>query len=159
VSADGTSCDVFVGDFDGDHYADFANHDPSINGIGAFQIYRNQHDGTFGTVPFSTGTTCTVEVPTGSPCEVLVADVTADGYADFAERERSSGKLFIHSNLRDGASHASTRIGPSCPPAEMRRATRFSPTSPAMDLRTSRSTRGQPVKSAFARLSTTRRGP
>jgi hypothetical protein len=94
-----TGCDVLVGDFDGDGWGDYADHDLSA---GDFEVHRNLKTGSFDTASWGYGTTCTVDFSGGGPCEIFVADFTGDGYADYADREPSTGRIFIHENLQNG---------------------------------------------------------
>ncbi len=92
----GPDCEVLVGDFTGDGYADYADH---ILSTGGFYVHENYRDGTFAPwgVGWGSGQTCT-----GSGCEVLVGDFTGDGYADFADRTILTGEFVVHANLRNG---------------------------------------------------------
>jgi hypothetical protein len=94
-------CDILVGDFNGDGWGEYAEHDPTS---GDFRIHVNQKDGTFAAGIWGGGTTCAFDPSAndGSPCEVFVADFTGDGYADFADREPATGRVFVHANNKDG---------------------------------------------------------
>jgi hypothetical protein len=81
-------------DFDGDGFADFADHHLAS---GNFWVHRNQHDGTFGAGSAGFGVTAG-----GEPWRVLVADFTGDGYADYADLHTPSGQIWVHENLRNG---------------------------------------------------------
>ena len=96
-----TPCDVMVGDFTGDGYADYADHEPST---GLFYVHENLRNGRFAGagINWGTGRTCTRDASSGKPCAVLVGDFTGDGYADYADREPSTGHFFVHENLRNG---------------------------------------------------------
>jgi hypothetical protein len=92
--AAGFTTEGLVGDFDGDGWADVADHNLST---GAITVHRNLHNGTFGAAGPSMGVTAT-----GTSYETLIADFTGDGYADFADHNLTSGGFYIHENLRNG---------------------------------------------------------
>jgi hypothetical protein len=97
------ACDVMVGDFTGDGFADYADHDPST---GSFRIHANRHDGTFDSAVWGSGVTCVTDTSAPeplSPCEVIVADFTGDGFVDYGDREPSSGNIYIHENRKNGS--------------------------------------------------------
>jgi hypothetical protein len=84
--------DVLVGDFNGDKFADYAEHQEST---GAFNVYVNAKNGTFSRSIFAQGKTAI-----GSQWEVLVGDFNNDGYADFADHALDSGQFWVHLNQR-----------------------------------------------------------
>jgi hypothetical protein len=92
----GSDCDVFVADFTGDGYADYADHSAST---GQTWIHANLRNGTFAPAGTNWGTPTTCA---GSTCNVLVADFTGDGYADYADHDLASGNFWIHANLHNG---------------------------------------------------------
>jgi hypothetical protein len=96
-------CDILLGDFDGDGWADYAEHAPST---GHFEIHRNLRNGMFSSAVWGSGTTCTLDrsAGDGSPCEVHVADFNGDGFADFADHDPSTAQTFIHYADQHGVS-------------------------------------------------------
>lgn len=98
-TAVGTNWETLVGDFTGDGYADFADHNLSN---GDFYIHENLR--TVGVPEFAGwGTNWGHgKTQTGSNRETLVADFTGDGYTDYADHDLTSGDFWIHENLRNG---------------------------------------------------------
>jgi hypothetical protein len=90
------ACDVMLGDFDGDGLADYAEHDPAS---GVFEIHRNTGALAFDASVWGRGQTCTTEQ---APCGALVADLTGDGFVDFADYSVMTGTFTIHENKHDG---------------------------------------------------------
>jgi hypothetical protein len=84
-----------IGDFNGDGYADFANHDTST---GVFSIHLNNGVGGFSATPWSAGGTTAV----GADWDVLVADFTCDGLAEFADVHVPSGQVWVHRSVGGG---------------------------------------------------------
>jgi hypothetical protein len=95
----GSPCEVFVADFTGDGYADFADREPAT---GQVFVHANNKDGTFAPAPSSPSFVTCVD------CDVMIADFTGDRYADFANRDPSLGTFSVHENLRDGTFGQST---------------------------------------------------
>jgi hypothetical protein len=93
TTCSGSDCDVFVADFTGDGFADYADHQPST---GQLWVHENLGHGTFAAVGvnWATATTCS-----GSDCNVFVGDFTGDGKADYADHSISTGKFYVHENL------------------------------------------------------------
>jgi hypothetical protein len=85
-----------LGDFTGDHYADFGDH--YVPG-GQFYLHRNLQNGTFDTANWATGMSNTGG---GSSWQVLTGDFTGDGKADFVDIHTGNGNYYIHRNLGNG---------------------------------------------------------
>ena len=91
-----------LGDFDGDQKADYADHGQAVSWRD-FYVHRNQCVGSdvicFDTANWSTGTTAR----NSTGWDVLVADFTGDGKADFADLWTPTNSLWIHRNLGAGS--------------------------------------------------------
>jgi hypothetical protein len=83
-----------IGDFDGDGRADYADHNLST---GAFSIHLNAANGSFHSWSWGGGTTAA-----GANWDVLVADFTGDGRADYADLYVPTGQVWVHANNGNG---------------------------------------------------------
>jgi hypothetical protein len=84
-----------LGDFTGDGWGDFADH---VAGGGDFYVHRNLQNTTFAGATWGTGQT-----PVGAGWDVLVADFTGDGKADYADLDVGSGQYWVHANVGTGS--------------------------------------------------------
>jgi hypothetical protein len=87
-----------IGDFNADGKADYADHNTTT---GAFQIHLNTGNGTttsFDTAVWGPGAVTSV----GADWEILVADFSGDGWADYADYHVPSGQIWIHKNTNYG---------------------------------------------------------
>jgi hypothetical protein len=89
---------VEVGDFTGDGFADFADHDTSAK---RFWVHRNLQNGSFDTGNWAIGDL--VNGVTPSDWDVLVADFDGDGLADFADLHVPTSQAWVHRNLGNGS--------------------------------------------------------
>jgi hypothetical protein len=86
---------VELGDFNADGKTDYADHDPST---GAFSIHLNIDGSSFQTGAWGPGAVTSV----GPDWEILVADFTGDGWADYADLHVPSGQVWVHANTNYG---------------------------------------------------------
>ncbi|MBV8756139.1 MAG: hypothetical protein JO257_02620 [Deltaproteobacteria bacterium] len=90
----GPRWEALVGDFTGDGYTDFADHNLDD---GTLYVHENLHDGSFASATWGTATTAH-----GAAWETLVGDFTGDGFTDYADHDLASGQFFVHENRKDG---------------------------------------------------------
>lgn len=79
-----------TGDFNNDHFADFAEYTPST---GEIVVHPNNANNSFGSQVLAQGQACS-----GSWCTVMIGDFDGDGFADFASRDRRTGVFTISRN-------------------------------------------------------------
>jgi hypothetical protein len=95
VTAPSPDWKVFVADFTGDGFGDFADyHVPSGN----VWIHENLRNGSFSPANWASG------LGLGAPpnFEILAGDFNGDGYADFAERDLYTGQIRVRVNTGPG---------------------------------------------------------
>ena len=91
---------IFIGDFNGDGYADYADHHMES---GYFWVHPNLRNGTFTAFGDNWAIGRTMPNLQNGEWTVLIGDFTGDGYADFADFHRPSGTFWVHENYRNGA--------------------------------------------------------
>ncbi len=92
----GSNWETLVGDFTGDGFADYADHNLSNGG---FYIHENQRNGGFASWGVNWGSG---QTNYGNNWETLVADFTGDRFVDFADHNLTTGEFWIHENLKNG---------------------------------------------------------
>jgi hypothetical protein len=87
-----------LADFTHDGLADFADQNAAD---GSFWVHKNNGAGGFSAANYDHGSTpCTGGFP--AACDVMVADFTGDGFADYADRDRKTGQFWVHANRTHG---------------------------------------------------------
>jgi hypothetical protein len=87
-----------TGDFDGDHFDDYADYVPST---GTLTAYRNLHNGSYSGAGQSISTAATGCTPQ-THCVLMVADFTGDHLTDYATRDTTTGTFQIFKNMGPG---------------------------------------------------------
>jgi hypothetical protein len=94
-------------DFTHDGRADFAEQ----NVIGPFYVHQNLWGSTgFDSANYDQGSTiCSSSIK--AHCDVMVADFTGDGFADYADHDKATGNFYIHANRTYGFGFDSANWG------------------------------------------------
>jgi hypothetical protein len=101
-TAVGASWETLVGDFTGDGFADFADHNIST---GDFYIHENTRAKDAYGLPIFAGWGVNWgqgKTKVGNTWETLIADFTGDGFTDYADHNLTTGEFWVHENLRNG---------------------------------------------------------
>ncbi|MBS2032322.1 MAG: hypothetical protein JST54_30760 [Deltaproteobacteria bacterium] len=108
--------EFMAGDFDGDGFADIVEH---YRPTGQFWVYKNYHDGGFGSPISGTGVIASGTSAAGPRWLMAVGDFDHDGYADYADvrpfmyGDTPDAGVFIHTNLHNGAFNTMATVGPA----------------------------------------------
>jgi hypothetical protein len=89
---------VSAGDMNGDGYGDIVTREPGSGQLHCY--YRNPYAAdpqAWFSLPSLVGTTSV-----GADWQILIGDFTGDGYLEYADHHKPSGRFFVHQNLRNG---------------------------------------------------------